>query len=306
MLESVARVTAACAVGLYALGLIAVNTYLAPFGVTEFSLFKPQYAYAGVLLLLLPVVALLVLVEACSVVQCLRTRHANKTEQKNQQQKKPRRNWSRWNTEFGGIALCALFMWIAIAVFRSTVASRTAPQAMSDAWKMDSWLVAMDAVVYFGWRCFAQRPAIRAPDAAGEDPSTQIDTDGGSGTKGPNRVCPVICTLVALLLFSQYLGRFDDDVLPTIGRQLGGARPYSAVLALTPDGAHQAPMLGLQVTTGDLTSVAIVFEGSDFYLICVPPGPQPDASRCITSRTFTAVRLDKSLVMGSSITAHGR
>jgi hypothetical protein len=305
-LKSLVANTSLIGIGLYALGIIAVNAFLAPFGVTEFSLFRAQLVYTG-LLLLVPLAATFLCVETGRRLLGGGTPWRRSLA--------PFRAGRGTGTVVGGVFAFGLYtIWqlavgrdgwskalahgltlalsslVVVRVLELTVGTPRAPKAgegrnstLRRAWrKLQAIPIEWTALV------LALAAAVAAPGAYAiwaRLPAAIIllfllvlePADGPLSRATQAWAARDASALVALAVVvavasTAYLSKFVDDVYPVVPAQFGGGEPVVATLVFAPAGADQARAAGIPLgaTSAVSSKVSVVFQGSGMDLICLP------------------------------------
>jgi hypothetical protein len=290
--EGIARAIGLGGIGLYVLGLLAVNVYLLAFGVTDFTILKPQLISTGALVLFPVLIAALWFSFGFAFVRS-----------------SPKYRWWRDLVRW---LLAAIFQlvatWLVFLCLRLRAGSGIR-HASNDALRL---LWGPEAIVLLVWGIWV---FVHSSQSTTKD---ALDLAMARWKRRHRPYVPVVmigATIFLIVALAFYLSRVADDVYPVVPPQLGGGRPFDAQLLLTPEGRSQAKALHLTIDSVGLSStVNVIYVGSEFYLLCFqqPPlsrlGPTDKAYplRCIADGKITIVRVNASLVEALRRPEHGR
>jgi hypothetical protein len=298
--QDIAKSASASAVVLYALGLVAVNVYLAQFGVTDFSLLKAQFVYTGVLLTVPLAVSALSLAAVDWAIPSDRGKAAPSAGPKEPPAgtsgapatsrpplKETLRTWAPHVRR--GAVVVALSYALTLLVFASVfwwLLDQGLGPSIGHAATLDEFATIFILAGAAGARLWPARKPLK-----------------GEGSKA-GRVAILVLALGLTLTFNRYLDRFSDDVYPNVPRQLGGGRPFSEQLVVSPESADTIHHLGLNpdpVEPNLSEAVKILFEGTQTILVCLPHSrdhQMKDPPKYVPCPSNNVVLVNKSLIEG--------
>lgn len=256
--EGLTKTAGALAIVSYASGLVVVNAYLLPYGVSDFNLFRARFVFTGLL-----VVATLVVATAGPLAGFYLARSAIRGFPEpllNISRKSRRRSRSAaWfmRIDFGFVA----FLFLAAPPVVFVLAFRQTPLG-----GVVLYLVAgVSGGILFLAIAFARGGLKRAENHRAERP----DKDGDRDT--PPRWLFYGLLSFFLLPYLYFLAtHFAQDVYPRVPEQMGGGRPQMAQFLVQHDSVAGLSELGVPMSDTDSdTTVALflLFRGETFYLV---------------------------------------
>jgi hypothetical protein len=269
-IEGLARLLGACAIALYVIGFIAVNGYLFQLDVTDFGLVRARFVYTGALLATSGILPYVV----------LRTSFVEYSHLPD-----GARNVYKLRVTDRARLIAILLAIPAILIVGLIV--------INDYSGPKGWLKAAIVVlpVYILGLVFCYIVEIRFLAALKRIEKRDAQRETQRVARLLREVHLSRVAFLALYCFAVYIGVFMALSYPEVPEQFGGGRPSDVRLLIKTDSISGAAELGIPMSQSGLScKVALVYEGSDAYVIELPPK--------------RIVRLNKDMVSGT-ITKQG-
>lgn len=253
--EDLVKIGGAGIVLCYSVGLVVVNSYLLPYGVSDFNLLRARFAFTGLL-----VFAILAISTGCVLMFVSLMRDA--VQSARYREYRPRK---RISEALGNTYLAIMFFLAPLLVFRFAFG--------------ESWMTSLAGYVFNFFLGIIVIFAIfflrRKSKASAHSRDSQA-TDGGVSTPDARRrPRPYEWSYYGILgmFLIPYIfivtGYFSMDVFPKVPVQLGGTRGQAVQLLISHDSAAGLRQLGIPMAAGSDTtkSLKLLFTGDDFYLV---------------------------------------
>jgi hypothetical protein len=256
--EGLTKAAGALAIISYASGLVVVNAYLLPYGVSDFNLFRARFVLTGLL-----VVATLVVATGSPLAGFLLARSAvrgfPKPLLKVGREPRKRSRVAAWFLRIDCAFIAVLFFVAPPVIFVMAFGQTLLGSALLYLFAGVTGGILLLAVAY------AQGRLKRA-----EESRTGWPDQNGDDSRLPRWI---FYGLLSFFLFP-YLyflaTRFAQEVYPRIPEQMGGGRPQIAQFLVKHDSVAGLSELGVPMSESDSDTTAVLFllfRGENYYLV---------------------------------------
>jgi hypothetical protein len=284
-IERLARLLGACALALYVIGFIAVNGYLFQLDVTDFGLVRARFVYTGALLATSGVLPYVVLRTSFVKLELSHPPHGARNVYKLRVT-----DWVRLIAVLLAIPAILIVALIVINNYSGPKGWLKAAIVILPVYIIGLVLCYivdrrfLSALGRTGERD-AQRLLLRGVHLSGaEDVQRETQRD----VRLLREVHLSRAAFLALYCFAVYIGVFMALSYPEVPEQFGGGRPSYVRLLIKTESISGAAELGIPMSQSGLScKVALVYEGSDAYVIELPPKRIVRLNKDMVSATIT-------------------
>lgn len=262
-LEDLAKLGAASVVLCYGVGLLIVNAFLLPYGVTDFNLFRARFIFAGLLVLIVMGIATICPSIFITFIHTFRRRPKWPTITEGSTSKKEKISKTEVYITWNYLIVAGMLLIVPYFIFRY-------PLNQTPAASVEGYFISAvcGGCILLAWYQFSITRRGKPPLKFG---SKRVRRKRTRRYK-----VPPAWTMYGLIgfFFIPYvfwtISYFAQQVFPTVPTQMGGAQAQQVKLLISPDSVAGLQKLGIPVSkeNADVTiAMYLLFTGENFYVV---------------------------------------